>query len=78
MKLQNPKVVKVSKMNKTIVNKPLCATDFVSSSKESKEFSKSLKSYGFKFIGPTTVYAYMQATGMVNDHTVDCFRQTQV
>ena len=64
--------------NKTIINKPRSPNDFVSSSKESEEFSKSLKSYGFKFIGPTTVYAYMQATGMVNDHTIDCFRQSQV
>jgi len=42
--------------------------------KESKALSADLKRRGFKFVGPTVVYAYMQATGLVNDHTVDCFR----
>ncbi|HWQ84254.1 MAG TPA: DNA-3-methyladenine glycosylase I, partial [Anaerolineales bacterium] len=36
--------------------------------------STDLLRRGFKFVGPTIVYAHMQATGMVNDHTVDCFR----
>lgn len=36
--------------------------------------SKELKKLGFKFVGPTMVYAFMQAAGFVNDHTVDCFR----
>lgn len=36
--------------------------------------SKALKKRGFKFVGPTMVYAFMQAAGFVNDHTVDCFR----
>lgn len=45
---------------------------------ESEVLSKDLKSRGFKFVGPTIVYAHMQATGMVNDHTVDCFRYRQV
>ena len=40
--------------------------------------SKDLKSRGFKFLGPTIIYAHMQATGMVNDHTVDCFRYKKV
>lgn len=40
--------------------------------------SKDLKRRGFKFMGPTVVYSHMQATGMVNDHTVDCFRYTEV
>jgi DNA-3-methyladenine glycosylase I len=38
------------------------------------EFAKDLKKRGFKFLGPTTVYVHMQAVGMVNDHTTDCFR----
>lgn len=41
---------------------------------ESIAFSKDLKSKGFKFLGPTTIYAHMQACGMVNDHVVTCFR----
>ena len=44
----------------------------------SSEISKDLKKRGFKFVGPTIIYAYMQATGMVNDHTVDCFRYEEV
>ncbi len=41
---------------------------------ESRAMSKDLLKRGFKFVGPTICYAYMQATGMVNDHTTDCFR----
>jgi len=44
----------------------------------SKTVSKELKRRGFKFVGPTIVYAWMQATGLVNDHGVDCFRRDQV
>lgn len=40
--------------------------------------SKDLKKRGFKFVGPTIVYAHMQATGMVNDHLVSCFRHAEV
>jgi DNA-3-methyladenine glycosylase I len=41
----------------------------------SEEVSKALKKRGFKFVGPTIVYAWMQAVGMVNDHAPDCFRR---
>ncbi|MFQ5353325.1 MAG: DNA-3-methyladenine glycosylase I [Thermodesulfobacteriota bacterium] len=41
---------------------------------EAEAFSRDLKRRGFKFVGPTIIYAHMQAVGMVNDHTVDCFR----
>ncbi len=44
----------------------------------SDAISKDLKKRGFKFVGSTIVYAHMQATGMVNDHTVDCFRHREV
>lgn len=40
--------------------------------------SKDLKKRGFNFVGPTIIYAYMQAAGLVNDHTTDCFRYHQV
>ncbi|MCF6252769.1 MAG: DNA-3-methyladenine glycosylase I [Methylococcaceae bacterium] len=46
--------------------------------KESEQMSKSLKQNGFKFVGATICYAYMQAVGLVNDHTVDCFRHQQI
>ncbi|MCW5878838.1 MAG: DNA-3-methyladenine glycosylase I [Anaerolineales bacterium] len=45
---------------------------------ESQAMSKDLKRRGFRFVGPTICYAYMQATGMVNDHLVSCFRYTEV
>ncbi len=46
--------------------------------KEAEKFSKDLKKRGFKFVGPTIIYAHMQATGMVNDHTTNCFRYSEV
>lgn len=45
---------------------------------ESRAMSKALLKRGFKFVGPTICYAFMQACGLVNDHTVDCFRYDQV
>jgi DNA-3-methyladenine glycosylase I len=44
----------------------------------SEEISASLKKRGFKFVGPVIVYAWMQATGIVNDHSPDCFRRRAV
>ena len=44
----------------------------------SNKISKDLKRRGFNFVGPTIVYAHMQATGMVNDHTTDCFRYAEI
>ncbi len=46
--------------------------------KESEVMSQDLKKRGFKFVGPTICYAFMQAVGMVNDHTVDCYRHKQI
>ena len=45
---------------------------------ESKAMSKDLKARGFRFVGPTILYAFMEAVGLVNDHTVDCFRYREV
>jgi DNA-3-methyladenine glycosylase I len=44
----------------------------------SEQMSKALKQRGFKFVGPTIVYAWMQATGLVNDHVAGCFRRNKV
>jgi DNA-3-methyladenine glycosylase I len=44
----------------------------------SRAISKDLAGRGFKFVGPTIVYAFMQAVGMVNDHLVPCFRHAEV
>ena len=48
------------------------------STAESDAMSKDLKKRGFNFVGSTICYAFMQAVGMVNDHSVDCFRYAQV
>ena len=45
---------------------------------ESDAMSKDLQKRGFKFVGPTICYAFMQAAGMINDHTVDCFRYNEI
>jgi DNA-3-methyladenine glycosylase I len=47
-------------------------------SPESEAFSKDLKRRGFSFVGPTVMYAHMQAVGMVNDHLVGCFRHREI
>lgn len=53
-------------------------SDIGATSKESDAFSKDLKRRGFKFVGSTIVYAYMQGVGMVNDHLTSCFRYKKV
>lgn len=60
--------------NKTIDGKRKSIKDIPATSKESDAMSKDLKRRGFTFVGSTICYAYMQAAGLVNDHTVDCFR----
>ena len=44
----------------------------------SRALSKDLKRRGFRFVGPTVYYAFMQSVGLVNDHTVDCFRFSEL
>ncbi len=53
-------------------------SDVPTTSAESDAMSKDLKKKGFKFIGPTTCYAYMQAVGMVNDHLISCYRYLEI
>ena len=53
-------------------------SDIPAVTEESKALAKRLKEHGFKFLGPTTCYAFMQATGMVNDHLVECFRHEEL
>lgn len=57
-----------------IINHWKSIDDVPALTKESEAMSKQLKKDGFKFVGPTICYAFMQAVGMVNDHTTDCFR----
>ena len=54
------------------------AADIPVSTRMSELMGKDLKKRGFKFVGSTICYAYMQATGMVNDHTVDCYRHAEI
>jgi DNA-3-methyladenine glycosylase I len=63
---------------KTIQNRWAVKRDVPATSPESDALSTDLKRRGFKFVGSTIVYAHMQATGMVNDHTLGCFRHKQV
>ncbi|KGL58754.1 DNA-3-methyladenine glycosylase I [Polaribacter sp. Hel1_85] len=57
-----------------IVNKFQKRADVPATTNLSDRISKDLKKRGFKFVGSTVIYAYMQAVGMVNDHTTDCFK----
>jgi DNA-3-methyladenine glycosylase I len=56
------------------INRRRAFKDIPAETDTSKRISKALKAEGFRFVGPTTVYAFMQATGMVNDHLVTCHR----
>ncbi|NPA44181.1 MAG: DNA-3-methyladenine glycosylase I [Chlorobi bacterium] len=64
--------------HKTIKNSFKTWDEIPATSKESDAMSKDLKKRGFKFVGSTICYAFMQATGMVNDHEVKCFRYKEV
>jgi DNA-3-methyladenine glycosylase I len=63
---------------KPIVNKLRALNDYAASSRESDALSKDLRQRGFKFVGSTICYAHMQATGLVNDHVMTCFRRKEI
>jgi DNA-3-methyladenine glycosylase I len=63
---------------KPIRNRRRAMTEVPATTPESDTMSRDLKKRGFTFVGSTICYAFMQATGMVNDHTVDCFRYKEV
>jgi len=63
---------------KPIQNKFVTREEVPATTELSDTISKDLKKRGFKFVGSTVIYAFMQAIGMVNDHTVDCFRYNEV
>ncbi len=63
---------------KTITNAWATMRDLPSKSAESEAMSRDLIRRGFQFVGPTICYAFMQAAGLVNDHTTDCFRYGEV
>jgi DNA-3-methyladenine glycosylase I len=61
-----------------IVNRWRTLAEIPAETPRSKAMSKELKRRGFRFVGPTVCYAFMQAAGLVNDHTTDCFRWREV
>lgn len=63
---------------KPIVNRFKTLGDYPATSRESDALSKDLKQRGFKFVGPTICYAHMQATGLINDHALNCFRRREI
>jgi DNA-3-methyladenine glycosylase I len=63
---------------KPIINTRRTMEEIPAQTDESVTMSKDLVRRGFKFVGPTICYAHMQATGMVNDHVVDCFRYAEL
>lgn len=63
---------------KPIVHKLKSLRDYPAVTPESDALSKDLKQRGFKFVGSTVCYAHMQATGMVNDHALHCFRRREI
>ncbi len=64
--------------NKPINGRRKTMKDIPAVTSEAENFAKDLKKRGFKFLGATTIYAYMQAVGMVNDHTINCFRYKEI
>jgi len=64
--------------HKPINNKWKSLNEIPATTELSDKLSKDLKKRGFKFVGPTVIYAHMQATGMVNDHVIDCFRYNEL
>jgi DNA-3-methyladenine glycosylase I len=64
--------------NKPIINKFKTLDELPSKTEQSEKISKVLKKRGFKFVGPTIIYSFMQAIGMTNDHTTDCFRYEEI
>jgi len=61
-----------------VVNRWRRLQDIPAETTESQTMSKALKKRGFKFVGPTICYAFMQSVGMVNDHEISCFRYSQL
>jgi DNA-3-methyladenine glycosylase I len=60
-----------------VQNRARSTADIPAETELSKSMSKALKAEGFRFVGPTTVYAFMQSAGLVNDHLVGCFRHAE-
>ena len=64
--------------NEPLVNKFKSMREIPAKSQEAEIMSKQMKEKGFRFVGPTICYAFMQAAGLVNDHTINCFRYKEL
>lgn len=63
---------------KPIINSWKSESEVPAKTKLSEEISKDLKNRGFQFLGPIIIYSHLQATGLINDHIIDCFRYNQI
>ena len=71
----SPSLAELAKSYKsTRTRAPRSLADIPTSTPEAEAFAKQLKSQGYRFVGPTSVYAFMQNVGVVNDHLQGCFR----
>jgi DNA-3-methyladenine glycosylase I len=71
----SPSLAELAKSNEvTRTRAPRSLADLPTSTPEAEAFAKQLKSHGYRFVGPTSVYAFMQNVGVVNDHLRGCFR----
>lgn len=73
--IENSKALLV--LRKELAKNGQSFSDYLWSMKDKDEMSKALKKRGFRFVGPTICYAFMQAVGMVDDHADDCFRKSR-
>ncbi|WP_088877058.1 DNA-3-methyladenine glycosylase I [Vibrio mediterranei] len=64
--------------NRVLVTSPKTLEDYPATSEVSDRLSKDLKKRGFKFVGSTIIYAHLQAAGLINDHSVSCYRRQEV
>ncbi len=63
---------------KPIINHRSSESEIPAKTELSEEISRDMKRRGFKFLGPVIIYSHLQATGLINDHALDCFRHDQV
>jgi DNA-3-methyladenine glycosylase I len=77
MRSASPSLVALAKSYEiTRTRAPLSLADIATSTPQAEAFAKQLKSQGYRFVGPTSVYAFMQNVGVVNDHIHGCIRAT--
>jgi len=77
MSAASPSLAALARSNESTRKRaPRSLTDLPTSTPQAEKFAKQLKSQGYRFVGPTSVYAFMQNVGVVNDHIHGCFRAT--